>query len=394
MIKIIGREVCIPQSEKIIGFENDNLVETRVFEISDKKLFSLFFKLDIKEAGCSIELEKSISQDGEAVNLLWNIRNGILSHGENLTVQIRAFNEDLSLVWHSESAVFFVGQSIGEGIEYTDEQLSEFSRIEADITAKNEQTKNYAYNASQSVELAIANADRAQGALSQAQEIADSMSFWDTFQENGMRENYQGMDGSPGNIKTNSFGGSTDKYIYPKYHLYPTMAYGMFHMCENLVIAPEVDFSQCTNMTAAFHTCTKLKKVGRVESYTVPNANYAFICCPELETIEYINLPSAQNFKGAFNESPKLKNIRFEKGSVRCSSGGQISFYFCPDLTPDSINSIFDGLGSVSGNPTIQFDKNGDNKAKYDAEFGIGAFQTKVDEANIKGWTVWPDENK
>lgn len=414
MIKIIGREVCIPQSEKFIGFENDNGVEKRIFEICDKSLYPLFFKLDIKEANCSLELEKSVSDDGERLHLLWNIQKGILCHGQNLTVQLRAFNEDLSLVWHSDNVNFYIGKSIGEGAEYTDVQMSEFLRIEANVTAKAKQTeencnaalelKNECHNA---MNAALSSADRAasdkidteefknlaQESERTVRDIAESMSFWDTFQESGMRENYQGMDGGAGYVKANSFGGYKDKYIYPKYPLHPVMAYGMFHMCENLVVAPEVDFSQCTNMSAIFHTCSKLKKVGRIESYTAPNATYLFIKCPELETIEYINIPMAQNFKAAFNECEKLKNIRFAKGSIRCTKGGTISFYYSPLLTADSIDSIFDGLGKVSGNPTIQFDKNGENKYQYDKIRGAGEFQKRVDEANIKGWTVWPDEN-
>ena len=414
MIKIIGREVCIPQSEKFIGFENDNGVEKRIFEICDKSLFNLFFKLDIKEANCSLELEKSVSDDGERLHLLWNIQNGILCHGENLTVQLRAFNENLSLVWHSENVNFYVGKSIGEGAEYTDVQMSEFLRIEANVTAKAKQTeencnaalelKNECHNA---MNAALSSADRAASDKIDAEEfknlaqesertvrdIAESMSFWDTFQESGMRENYQGMDGGAGCVKANSFGGYKDKYIYPKYPLHPVMAYGMFHMCENLVVAPEVDFSLSTDLTALFHTCTNLKKVGRIENYNVGKVTFLFVDCGNLETVEYINLPSGKDFKGAFNGCKNLKNIRFEEGSIRCTNGGKISFNSCPDLTVESINSIFDGLGKVSGTPLIQFDSQGLNKINYDAAFGDGAFQTRVDEANIKGWTVWPDEN-
>lgn len=411
MIKIIGREVCIPQSEKFIGFENDNGVEKRIFEICDKSLFNLFFKLDIKEANCSLELEKSVSDDGERLHLLWNIQNGILCHGQNLTVQLRAFNENLSLVWHSENVNFYVGKSIGEGAEYTDVQMSEFLRIEANVTAKAKQTeencnaalelKNECHNA---MNAALSSADRAASDKIDAEEfknlaqesertvrdIAESMSFWDTFQESGMRENYQGMDGGAGYVKANSFGGYEDKYIYPKYPLHPVMAYGMFHMCENLVVAPEVDFSQCTNMTAIFNTCPNLKKVGRVESYTAPGATYLFTKCPNLETVEYINLPNATNYLAAFNECENLKNIRFAKGSIRCTAGGKISFHHCPNLTVDTIDSIFEGLGEVSGFPIVQFDNYGNNIATYDSAKGVGAFQKLIDEATLKGWNVIP----
>ena len=51
-----NRSVHIPQSDRQIGFENDHLVETRYFEITDPDILDFSFKLDIKNTMDIVDL--------------------------------------------------------------------------------------------------------------------------------------------------------------------------------------------------------------------------------------------------------------------------------------------------------------------------------------------------
>ncbi len=135
MIKVIGRELQIPQSERKLGFESDNLVETRKFYITDKELFDLSFKLDVAEYGCTVDLDKSTMPDGSGIILMWTVTSGIMQNSGRINVQLRAFDSATSLVWHSEMQTFFVGESVNALKEIENVPLGEFEQVEKKATA-------------------------------------------------------------------------------------------------------------------------------------------------------------------------------------------------------------------------------------------------------------------
>ena len=135
MINVTGRTLHMTQSERNIGFVNDNNAETRKFLIADKSLCGLCFKLDIQNTGDIVELAKTLSDDGESAVLTWLVGAGSLIEPGNLIVQLRAFDENSDLVWHSEKTFFRVGSSVGAVREYAGVLPSEFEQLEKEVTA-------------------------------------------------------------------------------------------------------------------------------------------------------------------------------------------------------------------------------------------------------------------
>ena len=130
MIIISNRKLIIPQGERHIGFTGDNLVETRVFAITDKSLFNMEFRIDLEKTKETVIAEKKLSDDGETLYLTWNITSAVLKNMPAAEFQIRGFETDGEKVWHSEKGCFFVSSSVDVESEITPEQLSEFQILE------------------------------------------------------------------------------------------------------------------------------------------------------------------------------------------------------------------------------------------------------------------------
>ena len=137
MIKVQGRTLQISAKESFIGFENDNLVETRHFEITDESLFNFDFKLDMKHTGGVniVDLPKEYKEN--SIILTWEVRKEHLPAGI-LYIQLRAFNDN-EQVWHSEQKIFRVPESINATNYFPSPLPSEFEQMEQRVTqAKNE----------------------------------------------------------------------------------------------------------------------------------------------------------------------------------------------------------------------------------------------------------------
>ena len=137
-----NRRAFIPESDRRIGFENDNLVETRQFLICDKGICDFSFKLDFDNTLDIYDLEKTISEDGATI-LLWRIGRDVLSHGEAVKVQLRAFDQSGEKMWHSDIMEFEVSPSINAQNEANNEvTLSEFEQLEMRVTRAVESAEN------------------------------------------------------------------------------------------------------------------------------------------------------------------------------------------------------------------------------------------------------------
>ena len=150
MIKVTGRKIYIPQSDKILGFQGDNLCETRCFLITDKNVSGLSFKLDVLEYNCCIDLEKEQTQGG--VLLTWNITSSVMQNAGMLNVQLRGFDTQNELVWHSEIETFFVADSVNASKCIEDVALTEFEQIEKRATSAKNEAASFALTAKEYAE--------------------------------------------------------------------------------------------------------------------------------------------------------------------------------------------------------------------------------------------------
>ena len=136
------RSASIPQTERLIGFENDHLVEKRLFYVADPSLNGFTFKLDVENTSDIVSLtpvtdsavDALLQESGETpsgVLLQWDITRGVLEDGGIITVQLRAFDTEGKHIWHSEKMDFIAGTSVKATEEASSEAtLMEFEQIE------------------------------------------------------------------------------------------------------------------------------------------------------------------------------------------------------------------------------------------------------------------------
>jgi hypothetical protein len=159
MIIVTDRILNIPRDEQIVGFTGDNLVETRVFELSrtygdiDLSLFD--FKLDTQVGKVKniIDLAKVVAE--ETITLTWTIEESHVLYSGYMAIQVRAFHGEVEK-WHSAQEYVLVMPSINPAAAQPDVLPSEFEQMEQRVTAM----KNQAQEAAQTAEQ---QADRAQG---------------------------------------------------------------------------------------------------------------------------------------------------------------------------------------------------------------------------------------
>lgn len=128
------RTVYIPEKDRHIGFENDHLVETRYFDITDENILSFSFKLDLESTKNIVDLEKVTLDNGKCV-LVWKITSSAIGEGGIITAQLRAFDETGEKVWHSHMMEFVSDKSVNGEKQIDDEKiLSEFEQLESRVT--------------------------------------------------------------------------------------------------------------------------------------------------------------------------------------------------------------------------------------------------------------------
>ena len=138
MIIVAGRNLTIPPDEILLGYDGDNLIEKREFEISDGSLFDFNFKLDIKNNGYIGIVDLSKTVEADKIILTWDIQEQDIPSRGLLHAQLRAF-DDTTLIWHSNTGRFTVGDSINATDYFPSPLPSEFEQMEQRVTqAKNE----------------------------------------------------------------------------------------------------------------------------------------------------------------------------------------------------------------------------------------------------------------
>ena len=184
--------------------------------------------------------------------------------------------------------------------------------------------------------------------------------FWDSFQQNGNRVNYE-----------NAFGGIgwTDDLFKPQYDMKPTNAYMMFRGSSISSIAElpvKLDFADTTNFQYMFQW-SQVQHVGVVDTRkaTPSGLTYTFAYCPYLTEIDKLIFKDdgTQTMNSnMFTETTTLKDIDIE--GVIGTNGFNVQW--CKNLTHKSLISIINALSSNTSGLTITLSK----KAVNDA-FGI-----------------------
>jgi hypothetical protein len=155
-----SRSAVIPEKDRHIGFVNDNLVETRLFEIKDANLFGFSFKLDIENTSDVVDLT-TYSQSETSLVLEWNITSEMIGEGGILKTQLRAFDSG-EKVWHSDIMEFIAEKSVDAvNVLSNEHTVSEFEQIEARVQTAMLSTEADAASALESKNTAAAKASEA-----------------------------------------------------------------------------------------------------------------------------------------------------------------------------------------------------------------------------------------
>ncbi len=139
-----NRHAYVPEEDRFLGFENDHLVESRLFCVEDERLKEYVFKLDIAETGNIVDLVR-IADETNALVLRLDVTQALLGEGGTLTAQLRAFDAAGTHVWHSECMRFSAGYSVHATEDASNEHvISEFEQLEVRAEATLAEAKEYA----------------------------------------------------------------------------------------------------------------------------------------------------------------------------------------------------------------------------------------------------------
>lgn len=158
------RSVYIPESDRHIGFENDHLVESRLFQINDTSLFGFSFKLDIKNTLDIVDLVPyELSND--TLILRWDITSPVIGDGGIITAQLRAFDTEGERVWHSAVFELVSEPSVNAEKAANEERIiTEFEQLEVRVQSAVEGIEDCALQAQSFAKEASDRCDEAKAA--------------------------------------------------------------------------------------------------------------------------------------------------------------------------------------------------------------------------------------
>lgn len=180
---------------------------------------------------------------------------------------------------------------------------------------------------------------RAEGyAEGYAEGSVESTQFWDTFQQNGNRTDY--------NYAFAGAGWTADSFK-PKYPMKPRLAYYMFYSADiraDLRQLADIDFSETTNFGQTFSN-SEFEKIGVVDTRKSSGLNSTFYPMTYLTHIELVKFKTdgSQTLNSPFY-CDKLQEVRFD-GVI----GKTLAMSYCPKLSTDSMKSIISCLKNFTG---------------------------------------------
>lgn len=201
--------------------------------------------------------------------------------------------------------------------------------------------------------------------------------FWDAYQQNGTRTDYQqGFSGKGWNNKT----------FQPKYDIAPTWGGGTSifrqigfngNLKEHLNnMGVKVDFSKLSTLTYAFSEAAGVTEVPDLDLSNSTQFAYAFYNCTSLTTAKIRLSEKLTSLTHSFNNCTALENLTVE-GVIACN----MDIHWSP-LTKASLESIIHALA----------DKSTDTSADWTVTFGATNLAKLTDAekaiATEKGWTL------
>lgn len=206
--------------------------------------------------------------------------------------------------------------------------------------------------------------------------------FWDSYQQNGVRTNY--------NSAFSGYGWNNTTFK-PKYNINVTsfartfaetkIAGSLKQLLTNLNIS--FDFSRCVYYSAAFQNATSLTELPQLGGSAVRYFTNAFDGCTDLETIQKLIVNSDCEYTYAFRNCVKLKNIVFE-GTV----AKNIDLSASKVLSKESIKSLLEACNTPVSNVTIKISQFYDDGTKNVRELFTGELNTVYSAAMDNGYTV------
>ena len=171
-------------------------------------------------------------------------------------------------------------------------------------------------------------------------------SFWDTYQQNGARSNYDF-----------AFAGAgwTDETFTPKYDIVANSQQHMFSSCGIVDITAclakagvSLDLSKVTSSSYFLQNNSVTERVPVLNFTSASRLAYLFFNCKNLKYIDGIILKDdgSQSFTAqySFGQLPELEEIRFS-GKI----GNSINFQGSPKLSVESARSIIESLVNYAG---------------------------------------------
>ncbi len=211
--------------------------------------------------------------------------------------------------------------------------------------------------------------------------------FWDDYQQNGNRTNYEyGFSGR----------GWTDETFKPKYDITPTSDTNMFCFCgvTDMIKALDnagvkLDLSRGVGGSYLLQN-TLITRFPTIDASNRRAIDYFFLGNQNLEYVEKVILKSdgSQTFNNySFMNNPNLKDIRFE--GVIGKNGFNISS--SPLLSKASIESIINALSTVTSGLTVTLSKTAVNNA-FETSTGLANGSTSQEWLDLiatkSNWTI------
>lgn len=147
-----------------------------------------------------------------------------------------------------------------------------------------------------------------------------------------------------------------------------------WHYCTQIQLWDNIcDTSLISDFQAAFSGCQELTEVVGLKTDNATNVSYFFQACFKLRNIVTpLNFDKVTQLNLAFASCKALVEVRFVATTIHRS----ISFANFPLLSAESVQSIVDGLATVTTVQTITFHKD------------IALTDAQKQTINEKGWTL------
>lgn len=146
----------------------------------------------------------------------------------------------------------------------------------------------------------------------------------------------------------------------------------MFYNCSNLKTIPQLNTSRSISFMQMFRSCSSLTTIPQLDTSKGTSFSQMFRDCSSLTTIPQLDTSKGTGFINMFRLCYALENIAFVVNCIKQS----ISFEDSPLLSGESIQSIIDGLATVTTSPTLTLNSK------------VTLTNEQIETINSKGWNL------